>query len=155
MTWTRGVPHFILVCWPHPYCVLPWIASFFVTFPWPMFGVRGPANKETFAQKWKYALTIIISLPSLLPYFQPRIFVFVEKKPGESLGLYLVPFEEEPLTGLYVKNIVAGKSASRLQVFDAGICLEHEKQISRQYVTSCVCTQPSKVRNNNSLANIT
>jgi hypothetical protein len=34
--------------------------------------------------------------------------------------LYLVPFEEEPLTGLYVKTIVAGKSAARLQVFDPG-----------------------------------
>ena len=51
---------------------------------------------------------------------EPRIFVFVEKKQGESLGLYLVPFEEEPLTGLYVKTIVAGKSAARLQVFDPG-----------------------------------
>ena len=54
---------------------------------------------------------------------QPRIFVFVEKNTGESLGLYLVPFEEEPLTGLYVKTIVAGKSAARLQVFDAGMMI--------------------------------
>ena len=49
--------------------------------------------------------------------------MFVEKKPGESLGLYLVPFEEGPLSGLYVKTIVAGKSAARLQVFDPGMII--------------------------------
>lgn len=46
--------------------------------------------------------------------------MFVKKTPGESLGLYLVPFGEEPLTGLYVKSIDPKKSAASLEVFDPG-----------------------------------
>lgn len=48
------------------------------------------------------------------------MYVFVEKPTNDSLGLYLVPFEDDPLTGLYVKTVVPGKAAARLAVFEPG-----------------------------------